>query len=53
MEIARQEAALKMYEMEMNAAAADPAAYAEAAARYGEEEKKLDALYEKWEAAAE
>lgn len=53
MEISRQEATLKMYEMEMNAAAQDPAAYEAAAAAYAAEKEKLDALYGKWEEAAE
>lgn len=53
MEISRQEATLKMYEMEMNAAAADPEAYEKASKRYEEEKKTLDALYEKWEEATE
>ena len=52
MEISRQEATLKMYELEMTAAASDPAAYEKAAAAYGAEKEKLDALYEKWEEAA-
>ncbi len=52
MEISRQEATLKMYEMEMTAAASDPAAYEKAAEAYGAEKEKLDALYEKWEEAA-
>ncbi len=53
MEISRHEAALKMYEMEMNGAASDPEAYKEAAKNYEEEKEKLDSLYQKWEAAAE
>lgn len=53
MEISRQEATVKMYEIEMNAAAADPEAYEAASAQYEEEKKKLDALYEKWEEATE
>ncbi len=53
MEISRQEATIKMYEMEMNAAAADPEAYETAAKQYEEEKKKLDNLYEKWEEASE
>lgn len=52
MEISRQEATLKMYEMEMNAAASDPEAYEKAASVYEEEKEKLDGLYQKWEEAA-
>lgn len=53
MEISRQEAALKMYELEMTGAASDPAAYGRAAAVYEEEKKKLDELYARWESSAE
>lgn len=53
MEISRQEATLKMYEMEMESAAADPEAYANVARTYEEEKKKLDALYARWEEATE
>lgn len=53
MEISRQEATLKMYEMEMNGCAADPGAYEAASAAYEAEKEKLDALYEKWEEAAD
>ena len=52
MEIGRHEATLKMYEMQMNSAAGDPAAYEEAARIYEEEKKTLAALYQKWEDAA-
>ncbi len=51
MEIAREEATLKMYEAQMAAAASDPAAYGELAAQYAAQKEKLDALYEKWEEA--
>ncbi len=51
MEIAREEATLKMYETQMAAAAADPAAYGELAAQYAAQKEKLDSLYEKWEEA--
>ena len=51
MEIAREEATLKMYEAQMAAAAADPAAYGELAAQYATQKEKLDALYAKWEEA--
>ncbi len=51
MEIAREEATLKMYEAQMAAAASNPAAYGELAAQYAAQKEKLDALYEKWEEA--
>ena len=51
MEIAREEATLKMYEMQMAAVAADPEAYKDAAAAYGTQKEKLDGLYVKWENA--
>ena len=51
MEIAREEATLKMYEMQMAAVAADPEAYKDAAAAYETQKEKLDGLYVKWENA--
>ena len=53
MEIGREEAMLKMLEIQMTAAAADPDTYREIADEYEAQKKKLDALYEKWEAASE
>ncbi len=49
MEIAREEATLKMYEMQMAKAAADPEAYKDAAAAYEVQKEKLEDLYVKWE----
>lgn len=53
MEIGRCEATVKMYEMQMNAAAADPEGYEEAASVYETEKKKLETLYGKWEALSD
>ena len=49
MEIGRLEATVKMYTAQMSM---DPDNYADLAAEYDEAQKKLEALYEKWDELA-